>query len=158
MNEKKNRNESKGSPEQSGGPLGSTLTTLLISLTKVFSTIEPTDLSPEDFTNEMLTFLTDLRPLVKSEGEVSYFAKRSALFLVENLSLAAHRNKGFGELPPEHAAVLDEVTRKIQSVRTSLSGEPTVESLAQVEQDVRDFIKKSTDNSGLVKQIILPPR
>jgi len=104
----------------------------------------------------MLTFLTDLRPIVAEEGETSYFAKRTAQFLVENLSLAAHRNKGFGELPQEHAAILDEVTRKLQAVRTSLSGEPTVESLERVEQDARDFFKQSSDKSGLGKNIIFP--
>lgn len=158
MNDTKKRNESKGSPEQSGGPLGSTLINLLEDLTELFSTTDPTALDPEEFTNEMLAFLSGVRPLVGADGEKSYFAKRCALFLVENLSLAAHRDKGFGEMPQEHASVLDAVTKKIQAVRTSLSGEPTVESLAQVERDVNEFIRKSKESSELIKKIILPSR
>jgi hypothetical protein len=158
MNDKTNKNAAQGTPEphNSGAPLGSTLTTLLNSITDTFSALDPTELRPDIFTNEMLEFLTAVRSLVSEEGERAYFGKRVALFLLENLSLASHRDKGYGELPLEHAAVLDEVLRKIQSVRTSLCGAPTVESLAQIEEDAKAFLKNSTDSAGLVKKIILP--
>lgn len=158
MNDNTNKNAAQGTPENetSGAPLGSSLATLLQSITDVFSTMNPMELRPDIFTNEMLEFLTAVRSLVSEEGERAYFAKRTALFLMENLSLASHREKGYGDIPLEHAAVLDEVTRKIQAVRTSLSGEPTVESLAQIEEDAKEFLRNSTKNSGLIKKIILP--
>jgi hypothetical protein len=116
---------------------------------------DPAALSPEDMSTAVLDLLAEVRDIVDRGGEQAYMARRSGLFLLENLSLALRRDRHEFDVPHEHAALLDAAYDKVRAITTGVipDTEPDTTRLNGIEETQKQFLKMALEESGLVAKV-----
>lgn len=146
---KKKQNQSTRSIAKGPGPrLSSAQAFFLSSFKNIFLKAEEgipewniRDLSEEEFTTVCKELMRFLAMRINTKGEISYVAKKVALFLIEMLHGALRRGIKMSEVLPVHAILIDEMYSSVDSARTGIFDE---------EADVKILLEEAQKETGAV--------
>jgi hypothetical protein len=116
---------------------------------------DPASLDAETLSRDVLAMLKTVKDIVEQGGEQAYMCRRSALFLLENLSLALRRNIDERAVPQEHASLLDAAYDKVRSVTSGVieGTDPNVSNLEKIEEQQKEFLKQALADAGLLAKV-----
>ncbi len=135
---------------------------LIDSFKDVFIHIEE-DITEWDLQNlsdeEMVAVIQELMRFIamriNTKGEMSYIAKKTALFLAERLHGALRRDIKLSEVPPVHATVIDDMYNCIDATKTGLHSDPDVDIIEEdYNKNIKQILRKTQRKAGI--NIVLP--
>lgn len=130
---------------------------LLLQMEESFPTWDIRGLSQEELTGVIKELMRFISMRINTKGEVSYVAKKSALFLTEMLLGALRRGISMKEVPEVHTILLDELYNSIDATHTGLYEDADI-SILEEESEKPDIVllKQALNKAGKRAPLLMP--